>query len=109
MLTVTAAEFRRHLGRWRERARHEPVIVTRHGRESLVLLPAEEYRRLKRLDREPLYPWELAEADLAALREARGPDEAEADCLAGLVGAGEGDGCIGGTDHDRVLYGERDG
>ena len=109
MLTVAATELQRRLSHWRERARYEPVVVTRHGRESLVLLAAEEYRRLKRLDREPLYPWELGEADLAALREAHAPDEAETDRLAGLVGAGEGDGGITGADHDRVLYGERDG
>lgn len=92
MLTVTAAEFRRHLGCWQERACHQRATVTRHGRESLVLLSAKEYRRLKRLDREPL-----------------SPDEAEMDCLAVLAGAGEGDGRITGADHDRALYGNRDG
>ena len=73
---VTVTELRRHLGHWRERVRYEPVTATSHGRESLMLLSAEEYRRLKRLlDREPLHPWEQAEVDLAALREAHAPDE----------------------------------
>ena len=78
MASVTSADFQRGFGRYREVAQREPVVITSHGRDSLVLLSAEEYRRLKRLDREPLYPWELAEADLAALREASTPDEAAA-------------------------------
>lgn len=76
MASITSADFQRGFGRYREVAQREPVVITSHGRESLVLLSAEEYRRLKRFDREPLYPWELAEADLAELREARAPDEA---------------------------------
>ena len=31
------------------------------------------------------------------------------DSLAALAGAGEGDGRFSGADHDRVLYGDRDG
>jgi prevent-host-death family protein len=78
MASVTSADFQRGFGRYREVAQREPVVIASHGRESLVLLSAEEYCRLKRLDREPLYPWELDEADLAALREARAPDDAAA-------------------------------
>ena len=54
MASITSADFQRGFGRWREVAQREPVVITSHGRESLVLLSAEEYRRLKRLDREPL-------------------------------------------------------
>ncbi len=78
MASITSAAFQRGFGRYREVAQREPVVITSHGRESLVLLSAEEYRRLKRLDREPLHPWELDEADLAALREASAPEEAAA-------------------------------
>ena len=78
MANVTSADFQRGFGRYREVAQREPVVITSHGRDSLVLLSAEEYRRLKRLDREPLYPWELDEADVTALREAHAPDEAAA-------------------------------
>lgn len=78
MASVTSADFQRGFGRYREVAQREPVVINSHGRDSLVLLSAEEYRRLKRLDREPLHPWELGEADVAALREARAPEEAAA-------------------------------
>jgi prevent-host-death family protein len=76
MISVTSAEFQKSFGRYREVAQREPVTITSHGRESLVLLSAEEYRRLKRLDRRALYPWELDEQTLEALEKAEPPLEA---------------------------------
>jgi prevent-host-death family protein len=76
MVSVTSAEFQKGFGRYREVAQREPVTITNHGRESLVLLSAEEYRRLKRLDRRALHPWELDEHALAALEKAEPPPEA---------------------------------
>jgi len=56
MVTVTAADLQRQFGRYRDLALKEPVSVTHHGRESLVMLSAEEYRRLKSYDdRQALY------------------------------------------------------
>jgi len=66
-ITISSAEFLKAYGRISEAALREPVSITSHGRERLVLLSADEYRRLKRKDREALYPWELSEADLRAL------------------------------------------
>jgi PHD/YefM family antitoxin component YafN of YafNO toxin-antitoxin module len=57
-------------------AQREPVRITSHGRDSLVLLSAEEYRRLKQLDRRAFYPWELGEEALDALNAAEPPAEA---------------------------------
>ena len=76
MVSITFAEFQKSFGRYREVAQREPVTITNHGRESLVLLSVEEYRRLKRLDRRALYPWELDEQALAALESAEPPAEA---------------------------------
>jgi prevent-host-death family protein len=71
MVTVTSAELQKHFGPVREKALREPVSVTHHGRESLVVLSAEEFRRLKALDtRQVFHPWELPEAWGAALDEA---------------------------------------
>lgn len=67
-LTVSSAELQRAFGRYREAALKSPVKITAHGRESLVLMSAEEYRRLKSRDREALYPWELSARDIADLR-----------------------------------------
>ncbi len=60
MVTVTAAELQKQFGRYRETAIKEPVSITHHGRESLVMLSAEEYKRLKALDtRQAFYADEL--------------------------------------------------
>jgi prevent-host-death family protein len=72
---VTSAEFQKNFGRYREAAIREAVTITNHGRDSLVLLSAEEYRRLKRRDREVLHVSELSDADIDAIRNAEIPEE----------------------------------
>lgn len=47
MAKVTSKDFQRNTGLYQEKARKEPVIITRYGRDSLVLLDAEEYAHLK--------------------------------------------------------------
>ena len=74
--TVSSGEFLKSYGRISETALREPVSITSHGRERLVLLSAEEYRRLRQNDRQALRPWELGAEDLAALRVAEPPAEA---------------------------------
>ena len=54
MCIVTAGDFHRNSGQYQDRALVEPVIITRNGRERTVLISADEYRRLKQLDRESL-------------------------------------------------------
>jgi prevent-host-death family protein len=77
MLTITAAEFQKRFGRYREAAIRQPVAVTHHGRDSLVLLSAEEYARLKSFDdRKAVYPWELPDDLIEALERAEAPPEA---------------------------------
>lgn len=76
MISVTSAEFQKSFGRYREVAQREPVAITSYGRDSLVLLSAEEYRRLKQRDRRALHPWELDEDAVAALEAAQPPAEA---------------------------------
>jgi prevent-host-death family protein len=50
-MTVTnASEFQKRLGEFSSLARREPVTITRHGRPTLVLLAAEDYQRLKRIE-----------------------------------------------------------
>ena len=52
MLTITAAEFKKQFGRYREAAQREPVAITSHGRESVILLSAAEYARLLEQERQ---------------------------------------------------------
>lgn len=44
---VTASTFLKQWGLYSERAQREPVTITSHGRDSLVLISAEEFARLK--------------------------------------------------------------
>lgn len=78
VLKVSAAEFQRNIGRYQDLALRQPVAVTRNGRESWVLLSIEEYRRLKRRDREVLGIEDFTEADAEAVRRARPSPESAA-------------------------------
>jgi PHD/YefM family antitoxin component YafN of YafNO toxin-antitoxin module len=73
---VTSAGFQRAFGHYRELALQQPVAITSHGRDSLVLLSADEYKRLKSLDQRSLYAWEMSEDAVTALAAAEPPSEA---------------------------------
>ena len=74
-VTVTAAEFHRNIGRYQDIALTKPVAITKNGRERTVLLSAEEYSRLKRRDRRAIAAGELSEQQIAAVRDAKVPDD----------------------------------
>jgi uncharacterized protein len=44
---VTASQFQQSFGLLSDKARNEPVVITKHGRPSLVVMAAEEWERLK--------------------------------------------------------------
>jgi prevent-host-death family protein len=67
---VTSAEFQRNLGLYQDKALAEPVIITKNGRERLVLVSVEEYHRLKR---RALAVEDLSAEQIAALERARMP------------------------------------
>ena len=46
MTRVTATEFKNNIGAFSDAAMQEPVIITSHQRDRLVLLSAAEYLRL---------------------------------------------------------------
>jgi prevent-host-death family protein len=52
MIRISATEFGKEVGRYQDAAMTQPVIVTRNGRDRTVMISAEEYRRLKRRDRQ---------------------------------------------------------
>lgn len=78
MMTVSAAEFQRHFGRYQDEALKQPVAITRNGRDRLVVLAVEEYERLKRRDRQVLGLNDFTAEDIAELETSRAPDEARA-------------------------------
>jgi prevent-host-death family protein len=77
-ITVSSGDFLKSYGRIVEAALREPVAITSHGRERLVLLSAEEYQRLKANEQTALYPWELDEGSIRALEAAEPPAQAAA-------------------------------
>lgn len=74
-MKVTSGELLRHFGRYHDAARQNPVTITKHGRDSVVMVSAEEYERLKRRDRQVLRVEELDEGFLQALEAAQVPAE----------------------------------
>jgi len=75
---VSAAELQRNIGRYQDLALTQPVVVTRNGRERTVIISVEEYRRLKRRDREVLALEDFSDADLDALEKTRAPESSKA-------------------------------
>jgi prevent-host-death family protein len=72
---VTASEFQQAFGALSDRARHEPVVISKHGRDSLVVMSAEEWERLKRHERGVGLTTELTGEWVEAVRCAKVPDE----------------------------------
>jgi len=70
---ATAAAVQKNFGHYRDAARRGPLTVTHHGRPSVVILAAEEYERLSRLDRQILAVEELSDEEIASIRRARIP------------------------------------
>ncbi len=69
MHKAAASAVAKNFGRFRELALSEPVAVQSHGRDSVVMLSAKEYRRLKKLDRMAVAVRELSERDIDAIAE----------------------------------------
>lgn len=77
-LSITSAQFQKGYGRYREAALKEPITITNHGRDSLVLMAVDEYRRLKRRERRVMGLDDFTAADLAAIAASEPPAEAAA-------------------------------
>ena len=74
MVTITAAELQNRFGRYRDLAQKEPISVTHHGRESVVLMSADEYKRLKSYDDREVFAAQDIPADLLEeIRKAEPP------------------------------------
>jgi prevent-host-death family protein len=75
LLRVTASEFQNAFGQLSDQARREPVVITKHGRDSLVVMPVEEWERLKRRDRQVGLTADLSPDWIEAIKAARPPQE----------------------------------
>ena len=71
MTRVSAADFQRTFGALSDKAAREPVAITKHGRDHLVLISAEEYARLKRRDRRVFATSDLTAEEIALFETAQ--------------------------------------
>jgi prevent-host-death family protein len=69
-IKVSAAKFQNNVGRYADAARRKPVVVTRYGRDELVVMSAEEYARLRANDRRVIVINETSAAEAAELIQA---------------------------------------
>ena len=76
MVTVGATTLVRKFGEYQDLALKEPVAITSNGRERLVMLSADEYKRLKRRDRQVLGREDFTPELLAAISRSEAPAEA---------------------------------
>lgn len=75
MVSVTSVEFQRNIGQYQDVALTEPVTITKHGRERLVLLSAEEFQRLLKRSRQVLHVSELDDADIELIKNSHVSDD----------------------------------
>jgi prevent-host-death family protein len=76
--TITSSEFQKEYGRYSTLAKRQAVTITNHGRAELVVLDAEEYERLRRLDGRVAMPVDaLSEAELDDLERVEIPEESK--------------------------------
>jgi prevent-host-death family protein len=74
-MKVSSAEFIKNYGELTDKALSEPLTITRNGRDRLVILSVDEYRRLKRRDRRVLSLGEFTPDEMEAIAQAEVPAE----------------------------------
>ena len=77
-IRVTATEFQNAIGLFSDKALRQPVIITKQGRDNLVLLSAEEFMLMKRQYRKVGLTEEISDEMFAAVLAAKAPDAAKA-------------------------------
>lgn len=75
MTRVTSSEFEADFALFSAKARHEPVVITTHGRDSLVVISADEWERLRQRDRRVGLASELGDEWVEAVKTAVVPAE----------------------------------
>jgi prevent-host-death family protein len=71
MIRVSSTEFGKEVGRYQDAALTQPVVVTRNGRDRTVMISADEYRRLKRRDRQVFATADAPDEIIEAVKNSR--------------------------------------
>ena len=72
-MRVTSLELHQNLGRTIDKARHQPVTVTKHDRDHVVILSAEDYAELQQSARRARLTGSLTDDERAAAAQAAAP------------------------------------
>jgi prevent-host-death family protein len=70
VVRISTADFIKNFGALADQALSEPVRITKHGRDRLVMLSATEYDRLKRRDRRVVRLEDLTDEELELIAQA---------------------------------------
>jgi prevent-host-death family protein len=70
VVRISTSDFIKNFGALADRALSEPVRITKHGRDRLVMLSATEYDRLKRRDRRVVRLEDLTDEELELIAQA---------------------------------------
>ena len=76
-MRITSVELHQRLGQTIDRARQEPVMVTKHDRDHVVILSAEEYAELRRTYRKARLTGGLTEEEREQIKQSKAPSKAE--------------------------------
>lgn len=72
-MKVSTAEFIQNYDTLADKALNEPVVITKNGRDRLVMLSAEEYARLKRRDRRVVRLEDFTDEEMELIARAEVP------------------------------------
>lgn len=70
-MRVSSAEFLKQYGMLSDKALHQPVTITRNGRDRLVLMSVEEFQRMRRYAPRARGIDELTDSELESISQAR--------------------------------------
>jgi PHD/YefM family antitoxin component YafN of YafNO toxin-antitoxin module len=74
-MKVSTAEFIKNYGTLADKALTEPVVITKNGRDRLVMLSAQEYDRLRRRDRRVVRLEDFSDEEMALIARVEVPAE----------------------------------
>lgn len=72
-IRVTAAEVQKDFETFHDRALQEPVEVSRHGKESVVIISAEQFRLLRQSSRRVIPVEDLTDEETALIEASEMP------------------------------------
>jgi PHD/YefM family antitoxin component YafN of YafNO toxin-antitoxin module len=73
--TASSSDVQKNFGAYHDRALSAPVRVTKYGRETVFIVSAETFHRMKQAQREAIASAELSDAELALIEAAEIPPE----------------------------------